>query len=248
MARSTKKEPKKKTLTASVGEDNKKKGLYKPKTLTLSGEDKELKPVVPIPTEGARGRRPRKKKKDIASLTPAPAPAPEPNGIPEQTSDDIRKAAVFKENIVVTFVCTGNTCRSAMAQYLFEDYLKKIGKEKDFTVCSAGLSAFDGADMSEYAKQALAELGISGINHFARRLTREQVLRSHLTVCMTQAHLTAIGPSRSVTSIAELTGDRDVPDPFGGTLDDYRKTAAYLAYACADVYDRAAEMYAAKQE
>lgn len=93
--------------------------------------------------------------------------------------------------------------------------------------------------MSEQAKQVLFEKGIREINHFARRLTREMVEASDLVVCMTEGHFRTIGAFENVTTVARITGGADVSDPWGGSLDDYRKVAAYLEYACGDVYDAA---------
>lgn len=140
----------------------------------------------------------------------------------------------------VVFVCTGNTCRSAMAKYIFEDYLKNIGSADYFSVDSAGLSAMRGKDMSEQAKEALAEMGISGFHHSACPFYPNIISDSDLIVCMTFEHKSAIGKNLpNVVTVSELTGGGEVTDPWGGTVDDYRQTAAYLKYACYDVYNRA---------
>ncbi len=149
------------------------------------------------------------------------------------------KTSYPPRRINVLFVCTGNTCRSAMAQYIFADFVERKGMGEYFDVRGAGLSALNGDDMSEQAKQVLFEKGIREVNHFARRLTREMVEASDLVVCMTEGHFRTIGAFENVTTVARITGGADVSDPWGGSLDDYRKVAAYLEYACGDVYDAA---------
>ena len=181
----------------------------------LSNFSHEVKPAESKPAD-------RKEKEEHSALEEKPASA---------------KSSRPPRRISVLFVCTGNTCRSAMAQYIFSEYVRKKGESEYFDVQGAGLSALTGDDMSEQAKQALFEKGIKDVNHFARRLTREMAESSDLVVCMTEGHFRTVGGLPNVTTIARITGGADVPDPWGGSLDDYRKVAAYLEYACGDVYD-----------
>lgn len=137
--------------------------------------------------------------------------------------------------IFVTFVCTGNTCRSAMAQYIFRDYLKRRGEEDAFDVRSAGLAAQTGSDMSDNAYAALKEMNIKVAMHFSQQLTWADVDESDIIVCMSESHKRAIGGLKAVT-LGMLDGGGEVPDPYGQPLEAYRATARRLLNACPQVY------------
>ncbi len=141
----------------------------------------------------------------------------EPKGTPAtvETAVTAETALRREKPVVVTFVCTGNTCRSAMAQYIFRDYLKRRGEENRFEVRSAGLMAETGSDMSDYAYAALREMNISVALHVAQQLTGADVAESDLVVCMTESHRRAIGDSPKVVTLAQITGGADVTDPYG---------------------------------
>lgn len=165
----------------------------------------------------------------------------EPNSKPAtvETAVTAETARRREKPVVVTFVCTGNTCRSAMAQYIFRDYLKRRGEENRFEVRSAGLMAETGSDMSDYAYAALREMNISVALHVAQQLTGADVAESDLVVCMTESHRRAIGDSPKVVTLAQITGGADVTDPYGKSLDDYRFAAERISNACSQVYEAA---------
>ncbi len=147
-----------------------------------------------------------------------------------------KKAAAPKKKIV--FVCTGNTCRSPMAEFLFRYILSKKRKLSLYDVSSAGLAAEEGAPMTENAVLALKKLGVSvRKKHVSKQLTRAEASEADLIVCMTASHAASLREFGSkVKSVGELTGGHDVPDPYGGDLNVYLKTAEYLMYACEDVF------------
>ncbi len=73
--------------------------------------------------------------------------------------------------IKVLFICHGNICRSAMAEYVMKDIVKKAGVEELFEIASAATSSEElGNPMYPPAKRKLAEHGISGDGHRARRM------------------------------------------------------------------------------
>lgn len=152
------------------------------------------------------------------------------------------------KKINVLFVCTGNTCRSAMACYIFRYFLQKKRKLSLYTVSSAGIAAENGAPMSENAQAALALLGVPVKKpHKAQQLTVAAARKADLIVCMTERHKQALGSFASkALSVAALTGGGDVPDPYGGDLQTYLKTANYLTYAAEDVYAAASKTAAAQ--
>lgn len=130
----------------------------------------------------------------------------------------------------ILFVCTGNTCRSPMAACLFSDLLRKAGLSHLYQIDSAGLSALDGAPISENAAAALAERGISAKEHRAKQLTRAQIAQADRIYVMTQAHKQAI--LSAVPDAADKIRVLSISDPYGGDLNTYRRCldeiAAYL--------------------
>lgn len=137
----------------------------------------------------------------------------------------------------ILFVCTGNTCRSPMAEQIFKAFLRKKKQLSKFTVTSAGLCAEE-SDMTDEAKAALRELGIEPKPHVPAQLTLDMLKKSDLVVCMTASHLRAVAEYAEGKSFTfgQLTGAADVPDPYGCGEDKYLAVARYLEYGCEDVY------------
>ena len=120
----------------------------------------------------------------------------------------------------VLFVCTGNTCRSPMAQGL----MNHLSNEKELAVqaTSAGLAA-DGEPIAENALAALQELGIDMSYHRSRPLNENDIENANAIFCMTQRQMMAI------VSIYPASADRlyllgeGIDDPYGGNLEMYRR-------------------------
>lgn len=131
----------------------------------------------------------------------------------------------------ILFVCTGNTCRSPMAEAALRAELKKR-RIAWFTVQSAGLSAREGSPVSPSAAQALKGAKIPLSSKFkSRRLTDKMIRDAHVVICMTEAQRLAIPPRENVTDFKELCG-REIPDPYGEDEEVYRATLNVLI-ACA---------------
>ncbi len=123
----------------------------------------------------------------------------------------------------IIFVCTGNTCRSPMAEAVLKDELKQR-KIRWYTISSAGLHAVPGASMSDNSKHVLQEAGIAYAPEFrARRITQKMVDDAYAVVCMTWEQMQQFNGATNVTCMYELSG-KDIPDPYGQNIDAYRKT------------------------
>ncbi|HXW97253.1 MAG TPA: low molecular weight protein arginine phosphatase [Gemmatimonadales bacterium] len=130
----------------------------------------------------------------------------------------------------ILLICTGNTCRSPLAEAMLRRKLQERGVE-GVTVGSAGTGAWDGAPASEGAYLVALEHGLDLSSHRARLLTRELVDGSDLVLTMARHHLARaeqLGASGKAHLLGEFAGGEgataEVRDPFGGDLEGYRET------------------------
>ena len=150
----------------------------------------------------------------------------------------------------ILFVCTGNTCRSAMAEALFKHILANKGDEfKDIKIISAGIYAWEGDKASPGAVEVLKEKGIDVIEHSSTLLIPKLVEEADLVLTMTLNHKRAVlhmcpeakekaytlkeyilndGDKKlhesDTSDISSEEINYDIRDPYGQSVDVYRES------------------------
>jgi len=148
---------------------------------------------------------------------------------------------------MILFVCTGNTCRSVLAEGLARRWLAEQGQEGCFRVGSAGLAACPGEPASPPAVRVGREQGVDLSGHQARQFAPHLAEEADYILAMTESHkrqLLRLLPEAEEKIFAlrelaaklrppaqSLTGGRqwDIPDPWGQSEQIYRETARQLA-------------------
>lgn len=119
--------------------------------------------------------------------------------------------------MIITFLCTGNTCRSPLAEGLF----KKINPEIE--VYSAGLSAVFGMNVSENSVLAARDYGVDISEHVSRPLSGELLMETDLFVCLSHSHAINLIPIVGKGRVYVL--GNGISDPYGGSLEVYKNCA-----------------------
>ena len=122
----------------------------------------------------------------------------------------------------VIFVCTGNTCRSPMAEAIF----RRMNTDEDIDVCSRGLVVLFPEPLNPKAEIVLKKHDLELSNHVAKGLKQSDIDENTLILTMTAAHKKKVAElfpeAADVYTIKEFAGEMgDVIDPYGGSLLDY---------------------------
>lgn len=158
----------------------------------------------------------------------------------------LRVGAISKEELNkvlekknVLFVCTGNTCRSVIAEALFKKMMRDKHRD-DVEVSSAGVMTLSGLGASEGARTVLARVGFDVSGHIAHKVTKEIVRQSNLILVMEKLQEEAIlriAPEvkNRVFLLKEFAkiddNNLDISDPMGKPLEDYEQVYAAIKEA-----------------
>ena len=132
----------------------------------------------------------------------------------------------------ILFVCTGNSCRSVMAQGFMQQLLQHAGLPS-VHVESAGVFAIEGMSATRETQRVLQDVGVDCSAHRARTLTAPMVQEADLVLAMEQFQVEEIlrrAPTAKEkvhllktysAAAGELTGNPNIPDPIGKPLEVY---------------------------
>ena len=162
-----------------------------------------------------------------------------------ESSYDILRAGVVTEqhlkrlsSLMILIVCTGNTCRSPMAEVIGRQLLaKKIGceqaeiEDRGVIISSAGIAAMGGGSASSQGIEVMKKMELDLSAHSAQPVSEQMVRHADLILTMTRGHrealLTQWPEAASRTEVLRLDG-KDVADPIGESVAEYQRCAEQI--------------------
>lgn len=162
-----------------------------------------------------------------------------------ETSYEILRAGVVTEqhlkrlsSLMILIVCTGNTCRSPMAEVIGRRLLaEKIGcvetdiEEHGVMITSAGIAAMAGGKASSQGIEVMEKMGLNLGAHSAQPVSEQMVRHADLILTMTRGHREALlaqwPDAASRTEVLRLDG-KDVADPIGESVAEYQRCAEQI--------------------
>lgn len=143
----------------------------------------------------------------------------------------------------ILIICTGNTCRSPMAEGIFKAFIKD--NHLNIQTSSAGTFAFDGDKVSDHSVTALKKKGMDISNHKSTLVHEDLVIKADIILTMANSHKQNLikkfpGIKNKVFLLNEYAfGEiKDIIDPFGGGLRDYERARDEIYLAVEEIVKR----------
>lgn len=134
----------------------------------------------------------------------------------------------------IAFICTGNTCRSPMAEVIAKDIFNK--RKMNIEIISRGIAVYFPSEANENSLKAMEVYGLDLSKHIAKQITQEDINSCNLIYTMTKQHKNFIerfsenNVSNKVFTLKEYVKANgvDISDPYGGDIDVYKSCAEEL--------------------
>lgn len=143
----------------------------------------------------------------------------------------------------VLFICTANICRSPVGEGLLRHTWQQHSVD-GWTVGSAGTWAMAGQPVSTFSVQAMAERGIDISRHRSRGVNEQLLQGADLVLCMEWRHVEALrvefpDHAAKIYTLGQMSGEKGgVADPYGSTLENYRRMVAEVSALLDAGYDQ----------